>query len=50
MLILDDTSELPPLTPQRRKAILAWYDEMMAERARKAETDSTKSVPAPTTP
>ncbi len=50
MLILDDTSELPPLTPQRRKAILAWYDEMMAERAQKAETNLVESVPAPKTP
>ena len=31
-MILDDTSELPPMTPERREAILAWYRSVLLSR------------------
>lgn len=31
-IILDDTSKLPPMTVERRKAILFWYEEVSRAR------------------
>lgn len=45
MLILDDTSELPPLTPERRKAILAWHEELIAARSRLQTGVCTDTMP-----